>query len=157
MSWKQVPELLGNLMRVSVLCVQYSQGACQTRNRSFGAVKMWEKKKIISCLHKHQTCSALQLQWPMLRSLVSVGFPSPSLILQHIPRAVRQPGAHVLKQKVLGCHSPPWYTFIHTFLTTGDTPGGWYFISPCCHARLWQGENFSGSPHWVANLYERRN
>lgn len=46
----------------------------------------------------------------MLRSLVSLGFPSPSLILQHIFCAVRQPGAHVLKHKVLGCHSPPWYT-----------------------------------------------
>lgn len=50
------------------------------------------------------------LWWPVLRSLVSLGFPSPSLILQHIFCAVRQPGAHVLEQKVLGCHFPPWYT-----------------------------------------------
>lgn len=69
-----------------------------------------KKMKLFPVFVNTKLAQPCTLWWPVLRSLVSLGFPTPSFILQHIFCTVRQPGVLVLKQKVLGCHSPPWYT-----------------------------------------------
>ena len=51
-----------------------------------------------------QSC---MLWWTILRSLASLGFPSPSPVFQHTCRVVRQPGAVCVESEDAGGHFPP--------------------------------------------------
>lgn len=66
------------------------------------------RKKNISCLYKHQTGSALHMMVAYAQVLGEDLFqpiPHPSTFSVDLDNL-----GLVLKQKVLGCHSLPWYT-----------------------------------------------